>query len=141
MSKQIEKKILSEYFVKIASGHKKFEIRKDEDDIQESDMLVLKEWYPSTKTFTGRYIVCYVTDVLRNAPEYGLMDGYCIISIKPTHVYWPVDGEAYFGWAKIYDGGKVTSYYSCTRCGGASKKPLDMCPYCGAKMLNYKEML
>lgn len=75
--KFIEKKILSEYFVEIIKDNKRFEIRKDEDNVQVGDILILKEW--NGKIFTGREIRKYVTYVLRNAREYGLQDGYCII--------------------------------------------------------------
>jgi len=78
--KIVEKKILPRYFNDVASGAKTFELRKDEDNIQPGDALSLIEWQDGE--FTGRCIHCIVTYVLRNCPEYGLMDGYCIIGIK-----------------------------------------------------------
>lgn len=76
--KQIEKKILPEYFKEVAAGNKRFELRKDEDDVQVGDVLLLKEWIEG-KGYTGFSTSRVVTYVLRNVPEYGLMDGYCII--------------------------------------------------------------
>ncbi|MBQ7431341.1 DUF3850 domain-containing protein [Butyrivibrio sp.] len=61
------------------SGNKTFELRKDEDDIQQGDTLDLLEW---DQDYTGRGVRCRVTYVLRNCSEYGLMDGYCIIGIE-----------------------------------------------------------
>lgn len=75
--KWITKKILPKYFDEIKNGNKKFELRKDEDDIQVGDELVLKEWIDGK--YTGRIVGKTVKYVLRNVPEYGLMDGYCII--------------------------------------------------------------
>ena len=75
MSKTIEKKILPQYFLDVVSGNKTFELRKDEDDIQPGDTLILKEW--NGEAYTGNQVACLVSYVLRDAPEYGLMDGYC----------------------------------------------------------------
>ena len=78
--KHIKKKILPQYFKDVVSGAKTFELRKDEDDIQPGDILDLYEW--SGTKFTGANIRCHVTYVLRDCPEYGLMDGFCIVGIK-----------------------------------------------------------
>lgn len=80
MIKKIKKKILPEYFSAILSEQKTFELRKDEDDIQVGDLLVLREW--DGEKYTGRAINAYAMYVLRNAPQYGLMEGYCIIGIR-----------------------------------------------------------
>lgn len=77
MSKVVEKKILPQYFQEVQSGKKNFELRKDEDNIQEGDVLVLNEFNDGSRT--GRYVIRRVTYVLRNVPEYGLQEGYCII--------------------------------------------------------------
>lgn len=75
--KLIEKKILPEYFEAIIKDEKKFEIRLDEDNAQVGDALILKEW--DGEKFTGREVGRNITYVLRNVPEYGLKDGYCIM--------------------------------------------------------------
>lgn len=77
MSKVVEKKILPQYFQEVQSGKKNFELRKDEDNIQEGDILVLNEFNDGSST--GRSVIRRVTYVLRNVPEYGLQEGYCII--------------------------------------------------------------
>lgn len=73
----IEKKILPEYFEAVIKDEKKFEIRLDEDDVKAGDTLILKEW--DGEKFTGRETERSITYVLRNVPEYGLKDGYCIM--------------------------------------------------------------
>lgn len=75
--KIIEKKILPEYFESVIRGEKTFEIRKDEDDIQVGDAIILKEW--DGEKYTGRETGRNISYVLRNVPEYGLKDGYCIM--------------------------------------------------------------
>lgn len=78
--KTIVKKILPQYFDDIVRKGKRFELRKDEDDIQWGDILILKEW--DGNQFTGRAIRCLVSYVLRSVPEYGLAKGYCIIGFS-----------------------------------------------------------
>lgn len=76
-AKVVEKKILPEYFKAIIEEKKHFEIRKDEDNLQIGDILILKEW--NGKEYTGQSVSAKITYVLRNAPEYGLMEGYIIV--------------------------------------------------------------
>ena len=78
--KTVKKKILPEYYSAVLSGKKTFELRKDKDDIQVEDILDLCEW--DGEKFSGRKLRCIVKYVLRNCPDYGLMDGYCIIGIE-----------------------------------------------------------
>ncbi|OGG44201.1 hypothetical protein A2841_04165 [Candidatus Kaiserbacteria bacterium RIFCSPHIGHO2_01_FULL_48_10] len=50
----IKKKIWLEYFDAVASGKKKFELRLNDFDVNEGDLLILEEWDPKTKEYTGR---------------------------------------------------------------------------------------
>jgi len=59
----IKKKILPEYFEAIASGKKKFELRLNDFEINEGDTLLLEEWSPENKSYTGRSIEKKVTYV------------------------------------------------------------------------------
>lgn len=52
--KKVEKKCWPEYFQEILDGRKTFEVRLNDFDITEGDVLVLKEWDPKTKDYTGR---------------------------------------------------------------------------------------
>ncbi|MDE1845799.1 MAG: DUF3850 domain-containing protein [Candidatus Micrarchaeota archaeon] len=63
---EIEKKIWPQYFEKILSGEKKFEIRLADFEVNSGDVLVLREWNPETKEYTGRKIekmVKYVSKI------------------------------------------------------------------------------
>ena len=53
---RIEKKILLEYFELVLSGKKKYDFRLADFDINEGDILVLKEWDKGLQSFTGREI-------------------------------------------------------------------------------------
>jgi len=61
----IEKKVWPELFQKILDGKKKFDLRLDDFKCNPGDILVLKEWDPETKEYTGRVIKKEVTYVLK----------------------------------------------------------------------------
>jgi len=52
----IKKKIWPEYFELVKSGKKRFEVRLADFDIKEGDVLILEEWNPKTRQYTGRKI-------------------------------------------------------------------------------------
>ena len=59
----IKKKIWPEYFEAVVSGKKKYELRLNDFDVTEGDTLLLEEWDPETKAYTGRTIEKKVTSV------------------------------------------------------------------------------
>lgn len=75
-----ELKIKEEYYRELEAGNKTFEIRKNDRDFQVGDYINFKivrgtlvfETYPLFK----------ITYVLKNVSEYGLENGYAILSIK-----------------------------------------------------------
>lgn len=75
---QHDVKILPEYFKDVKSGKKQFELRQDDRGYNVGDDLHMEEWTPEGG-YTGEDIVKEITYVLRNCPEYGLKDGYCIV--------------------------------------------------------------
>jgi len=58
---KIEKKCWPEYFQLILEGKKKFDLRLNDFEIKEGDILVLKEYDPIKKQFTGRVLEKKVT--------------------------------------------------------------------------------
>lgn len=85
----IKKKIWSEYFDDVNSGKKNYELRLNDFEISEGDMLILEEWNPKTKAYTGRKIerkVSYVgrfkIDELFWSKEEILEKGIQIISLE-----------------------------------------------------------
>ncbi|HYC83078.1 MAG TPA: DUF3850 domain-containing protein [Candidatus Paceibacterota bacterium] len=54
--KEIIKKAWPEYFQQVLDGKKTFEVRLNDFEIEEGDLLVLKELDPETKEFTGREV-------------------------------------------------------------------------------------
>lgn len=66
---KIEKKCWPEYFEKILSGEKNFELRLADWPCQPGDVLVLKEWNPEIKKYTGRQIEKEVSYVLKTKDQ------------------------------------------------------------------------
>jgi len=52
----IRKKIWTEYFEKILSGEKKFELRLADFEVEKGDTLILEEYNPDKQEYTGRKI-------------------------------------------------------------------------------------
>ena len=53
---KIEKKAWPEFFQKIINGDKTFELRLADFECKPGDTLVLREWKPETKEYTGRVL-------------------------------------------------------------------------------------
>ena len=62
---RIEKKIWPEFFQKILEGTKTFELRLADFECKPGDILVLREWEPKTKEYTGRVLEKRVSYVVR----------------------------------------------------------------------------
>jgi len=61
----IEKKIWPKYFELVKSGKKRFELRLTDFKVKKGDILVLKEWDPKKKEYTGRKVKKMVNFVLK----------------------------------------------------------------------------
>jgi hypothetical protein len=85
---RIEKKTWPEFFQKVLSGEKIFELRLADFECHPGNTLVLKEWDPKTKEYTGRVIEKEVSFVLKTKdikfwPEQDIEKyGFQIISFK-----------------------------------------------------------
>ena len=65
----IKKKCWPEWFRKILSGDKNFDYRLADFDISPGDTLVLEEWNPETKEYTGRAVSKTVKYVSRTKSQ------------------------------------------------------------------------
>jgi ASC-1-like (ASCH) protein len=63
--KIIEKKTWPEYFESVRNGDKSFDMRLNDWEINVGDILILKEWDPDTKQYTGRQLEKEVTYILK----------------------------------------------------------------------------
>ncbi len=69
-------KILPEYFANVKSGRKRFELRKDDRNYQVGHIVQIAEY--DGQSFTGDSIEVQISYILRDCPQYGLAEGWCI---------------------------------------------------------------
>lgn len=81
----IHKKVWPEYFEKIISGQKKFELRLADFKVKEGDTLVLEEWDSKKKEYTGRKIEVVATYILKTQGQ----------------IFWPQEEVDKFGFQII----------------------------------------
>ncbi len=65
---EIHKKVWPEYFQLILNGAKKFDLRLADFKIDEGDILVLEEYEPETKTYSGRRIKKIAKSIIKFNP-------------------------------------------------------------------------
>lgn len=78
MMKLHELKILPEYYKAQVAEIKNFEIRKNDRGYQVGDWILLKEYNPEIKKFTGRKVTVEVTYIT----NYQQKDGYVVLGTK-----------------------------------------------------------
>ncbi len=82
-----ELKIWPEYFDDVKSGAKTYEVRRNDRDFKVSDELFLREYNPSTGTYTGRACLAKVVHITSggddSSPAANLMfEETCIMGIE-----------------------------------------------------------
>ncbi|HEV8289433.1 MAG TPA: DUF3850 domain-containing protein [Candidatus Norongarragalinales archaeon] len=82
----IRKKVWTDNFDVMQSGKRKFTIRLGDFVCRPGDTLVLEEWDPKTKKFTGRTMEKKVADV---------------VSTKKMPSYWPAEEIEKYGYQFI----------------------------------------
>jgi hypothetical protein len=65
-------------YAEVESGRKTVDVRKDDRGFDVGHTLVLREYDPSTESYTGRWTLRLVTHVLRG---WGVQEGYVAMSI------------------------------------------------------------
>ena len=65
----IEKKVWPRSFERLLSGEASFELRLADFECKPGDTMVLKEWDPQKKQFTGRKIEKRVATVIKQNPS------------------------------------------------------------------------
>ena len=71
-------------FGALASGAKRYEIRKNDRAFALGDTLRLQEWDPFTKEHTGRELFGRVTYITEGG-EWGLPSDLCVMSLSSVH--------------------------------------------------------
>ena len=87
---KIDKKVWPEYFEKLKSGDKTYELRLADWECSPGDILVLREWDPQKNEYTGRTLEKQVSHVFRTKdarfyPKDQVEKyGYQVISLQET---------------------------------------------------------
>jgi hypothetical protein len=70
-----------EYFKLIENGSKNFELREADRPFEVGDKIILQEYDPDNKCYTGNEIEKRINYILYG-PSFGLKKGHCIISLN-----------------------------------------------------------
>jgi hypothetical protein len=69
-----------EPFTAVWAGTKHAELRRDDRDYRVNDHLILEEYDPESRIYSGRKIQAWITHVLPGG-RFGLAEGYAMLSI------------------------------------------------------------
>lgn len=82
MKKQMhEIKTINPYFSDMWDGKKPFEIRLNDRDYNEGDVLWSREYNPTDNTYSGREMLCDVGYIILPGVFAGLSPGYCAMGV------------------------------------------------------------
>jgi hypothetical protein len=77
-------KTVNPHFQNVWEGSKTFELRKDDRNYCVGDILLLKEYYPESDSYSCRSIRCKVSHTLRHEDFFAVTEGWVILSIIIT---------------------------------------------------------
>ena len=77
-------KVWPEYFKALKDGTKTFDVRLNDRNFQIGDLLILQEWNPPTKSYTGQEIERKIVYILggTDAQIFGIREGYCVLGLE-----------------------------------------------------------
>lgn len=75
------KKIKKDFFEKVATGFKPYEIRLNDCDYRKDDFMVLNE--VDRDKYTGRFCIVRITDILEDPYNEYIKEGYVVMTIAP----------------------------------------------------------
>lgn len=71
-----------EFYGSIVDGSKPFELRKNDRNFQLGDRLLIQEYDPVTKQYTGKECEKRIGYILRGAERFGLKKDYVILGLE-----------------------------------------------------------
>lgn len=74
-------KIREKYLKDIEKGIKTFELRKNDRDYQVNDLIRFVDANGQNHSKSSKYLY-EITYILKNVPEYGLNEDYCILGLR-----------------------------------------------------------
>jgi hypothetical protein len=79
-------KCLPDSFRTSKLGVKPFELRRNDRNFQVDDVLVLQEYDPTEKRYTGEHLFWAVTYVLNGPSPHGLAADHCILGLRVSNL-------------------------------------------------------
>ncbi len=76
-----EVKCWTTFFPMVLDGSKPFEVRKNDRHYQVGDTLHLREWSPSSETYTGRHCYRTISYILAGG-QFGIEEGYVVLGLS-----------------------------------------------------------
>jgi len=67
-------------FAAVSAGTKPFDVRENDPDFQVGDALLLREYDPDLREYSGRTLLRYVSHVLCGG-EFGVQEGWCVLGL------------------------------------------------------------
>jgi hypothetical protein len=77
-------KTIQPYYDDVLKGAKNFELRKMDRPFNDGDIVILQEFVDGK--LTGREQTFRIDYILADCPQYGLMEGYCILGLKEDSI-------------------------------------------------------
>lgn len=74
-------KLWSEFYNEVANGNKTFEVRKNDRGFKLGDILILKEYCPTSKAYTGKERILQVSYILKGG-SFGIEKGFVVLGLK-----------------------------------------------------------
>ena len=74
-------KLWSDFFDEVANGNKTFEVRKNNRGFKVGDTLILKEYCPTNKAYTGKELSRKVSYLLEGG-DFGIEKSFVIMGIQ-----------------------------------------------------------
>lgn len=68
------------YYSQVRDGRKQFELRKNDRNYKIGDLLILREWEPKIKDYTGYSVTAVVTCIVSD--DAFLQPGYVALGIR-----------------------------------------------------------
>lgn len=78
-----ELKTWPKFFAALQSGSKTFEVRRADRAFRVGDLLILREWDPSTKEYTKTTPLARTVTYVMHGPSFGVEDGFCVMAVQP----------------------------------------------------------
>jgi len=70
------------YFKEQIDEVKQFELRKDDRNYKVNDKFISQEFDEIKNEYTGREIIFTIIYILKDAEQFGLKEGHCILGLR-----------------------------------------------------------